>query len=102
MPSTLGLGGSGTLTSQESTIFDSSVDVIATGVQAGAAVYSVQNGTGNAYIRNPALNGASNYIPLGPGAKQDFIINRAGGIGQLFGKSDAGGTIITGGPTGGT
>ena len=102
MPSTLGLGGAGTLTSQESTVYDSAVDLIAAGVSAGAVIYTVQNGTGQAFIRNPVLNGASHYIPLGAGAKQDFIINRAGGVAQLFGKSDASGTTITGGPTGGT
>ena len=102
MPSVIGLGGSGTLTSQEATIFDSSVDVISAGILSGGALFTIKNGTGNAFIRNPVLNGATNYFPMGPGDKQDFIINRAGGIGQLFGKSDANGTTITGGPTGGT
>ena len=100
MPSVIGLGGSGVLNQTESTIFDASVDVISAGVKPCAAIVTVDNGTGLAFIRNPTLNGASNWYPMAAGQSKDFIVGRAGGVGQLFGKSDAAGTTISGGPTG--
>lgn len=100
MASLIGLGNSGTLTADEVLIFDSAVDVISAGVQAGAAVFTVDNGTGVAYIRNPVINGTGNWYKMMAGASKEFLVARAGGVGQLYAKSDASGTVISGAPTG--
>ena len=101
MASLIGLGGTGgVLTTNELLLFDSSVDVISSGVQAGACIYTINNGSGLAFIRNPVINGAGNWFPVPANAKQDFIVARGCGVGQLYGKSDASGTTVSGGPTG--
>lgn len=100
MASLIGLGNSGTLTANEVLIFDSSVDVISAGVSPCAAIVTIDNGTGIAYIRNPVLNGTGNWYKMTPSQSKDFIVARAGGVGQLYAKSDAAGTVISGAPTG--
>jgi len=101
MASPIGLGGSVALTAAaaETLIFDSSVDVISAGVRSNAAIFTINNGTGNAFIRNPAVNGTGNYYQMTSGQVKDFIVSRAGGVSQLYAKSDNG-TIIIGAPTG--
>lgn len=88
-----GLGGSGTLTTSESTAYNHAVD----GGTFQAVAYTNTDGTNDALIRIPELQGAANYFPIPPGAVQQFVVAN-GSISAVYSKSSAGTVIIKGGP----
>jgi hypothetical protein len=99
MSSTIGLGGNGTLTGTESTIFDSSADTMS-GLIPKIAQYTIWNtdGTNAALIRIPDINGASNWTTIPAGGNAQFTILPKVTI--IYGKSSSSSTTISGGPTG--
>lgn len=101
MSSILGLGGTGTLTTTESTVFDYGVDLAPNAGNYSTVVYTVKNNdsTNDALIRLAGLNGASNWVPINPGDKQDFVLG-PGTNKIIYGKSSSGSVVISGGPTG--